>query len=486
MRVCEPVREANDFTLPSPHGKPELDVQLRQLEDTVLKQLHAPDVQDLSKKVEKLSLTSKRGEYFPVRPAFGTKGEAVLLWANYFALKVNSPVFWKYTVAVSERSKKDPAKPREVKGRKLYLVMEQVLRHFGDKTIIATEYKSQLVTREQLALKENPFTVEVPLESNPEVADVFDVTIHGPFEARVDDMLAHLKDQRLLADDHVFPRFPESVDALNVIFGHGPRSHPDQITPVGSARFFPYATGLAAEAPLNQRFGPRPLAALRGFFQSTRPATGQLLLNANVTCGVFRQSGKVSVLFESLGIQGVPGPRDNRLKSHILSVSKLLRKARVWVNIKVANGKIVKRSKVIHDLVTPFNVARGGPNPARVDKGLFFAAPRNVKFFLDDGKKAQYVSVADHYEQSKFLQRGLRNHVLTTPQSTASQSATTPFLISALQRSQPSILQKPWRSSRDRLSRPSCCKTRPQQCLIMRAKTRASTPTCLRQVRAGH
>lgn len=403
--------------LPSAHGRPQLDQKLRQLEDSVLKQLHAPDTGDLSKQVGKLSLGATGGsksavassEYFPVRPAFGTKGDPVLLWANFFALKVKTEALWKYTVTISERSKKDGGQPKPVKGRKLYFVMEQVLRYFGDKVLIATEFKSQLVTREKLVLEENPFTVEVSFESNPAVADLFDVTIHGPFEARVDEMLNYLTDQRLLADDHVFPRFPESVDALNVILGHGPRSQINRITGLGSSRFFPYAAGLAAEAPLNQRFNPRPLAALRGFFQSTRPATGQLLLNANVTCGVFRQSGNVSVLFESLGIQRVPSPqnpRDGRLKSHILSVSKLLRKARVWVKIKIANGTIVKRSKAIHDLVTPFNITKAGSNPAQVDKDIFFASPRNIKFYLKEGDRGQYISVADHYERKYGIRVG--------------------------------------------------------------------------------
>lgn len=323
-----------------------------------------------------------------------------MLWANYFALKVQEPVFWKYTVTANERPRKEGGQPKPPKGRKLYFVMQQVLRHFG-RTLIATEFKSQLVTLEKLSLEENPFKVEVSFdESDPRMVDVFDVTISGPFEARVDELLDYLKNQPLLANDHVFPRFPESVDALNVILGHGPRSRHDQITPVGSARFFPYGPDLAAEAPLSQR-SPRPLSALRGFFQSTRPATGQLLLNANVTCGVFRRSGRAHVLFEELGIRGVPQSGDHRLKNHILSVSKMLRKARVWVDIRLDDGKVVRKSKAIHDLVTPFNILRSGANPPRVDQGFFFAAPQNISFFIQDGNRAQYITVAQHYQQSR-------------------------------------------------------------------------------------
>ena len=84
----------------------------------------------------------------------------------------------------------------------------------------------------------------------------------------------------------------------------------------------------------------------------------------------------------------------------------MLRKARVWVDIKVGNGKIVRRSKAIYDLVTPRNVPKGGKNAPRIDSGYEFAGPRNIKFLLEEGDKAEWVTVADHYQRKYGVKLG--------------------------------------------------------------------------------
>ncbi|KAF4125561.1 Piwi domain, partial [Geosmithia morbida] len=399
-----------------------VDATIRKLEDDVLQRLHGSSaVDDLSKKAGKLSIASKGSssalasfdEYFPVRPSFGTNGTPVVLWANYFAIKVKAPSLWSYTVNIEEMAKDDGKKKAagQVKGRKLRLVMEKVLVHYSGKTVVATEFKSQLVSLDRLPLDVNPIEISVPFESDPDMSDSFSVTINGPFEANLDELGTYLQTQDLRADDHVFPRFQESVTALNIVMGFTPRSKSDQIATVGGSRFFPFGPQFDKERAirdLHQRFGPRPLEALRGFFQSVRPATGQLLLNTNVTCGTFRNSGNAVAIFQKLGITGVPRPKtDDRLRRHLRNVAKMLSKSRVWVDVKLSTGQMVRRSKAIHSLATSFDIPRGGdPQKPKIDAGFEFAAPRNIKFFLKEGNGGRYITVEEHYKQKYGMELG--------------------------------------------------------------------------------
>lgn len=343
----------------------------------------------------------------------------VVLWANYFSMKVNAPTLWTYTVQVEEVAKggldeKAGAKKKvttAVKPRKLQLVMKRVVAYFSSQTRVASELKSQLVTQDKLVLDQNPIEIDLPLDGSPDIVDKFLVTLNGPFAADLGELASYLTDQKLRADDHVFPRYQDCITALNIVMGFTSRSRDDQVVTVGGSRFFPFGPDMKNERAirdLHQRFGPRPLEALRGFFQSVRPATGQLLLNTNVTCGTFRNSGSAVALFQRLGITGVPKPKaDDRLRKHLRNVAKMLSKARVWVDMLLSNGKKVRRAKAIYNLATSFDIPRGGdPHKPRIDAGYEFAAPKNIKFFLKDkeGDGGRFITVAEHYKSSKTTQ----------------------------------------------------------------------------------
>ncbi|XP_044715133.1 argonaute linker 1 domain-containing protein [Hirsutella rhossiliensis] len=199
-------------------------------------------------------------------PPLQARGQPVTLWSNYFNVTFKPMVLYKYTFEFVQ------AASREVKGRKLYFAVRELLATLkaADKTLVlATEYKSQLVSLQKLKLAENPVRFRLAVETSGDKWDVIEATIHGPTEAPLDALLKY---------------YPDVVDALNVILGHGPRSKLHDISAVGSARFFPFGKDEAA-TNLFQDF--HQLIAARGFFQSARLGTGRLLLNANVSHGVF-------------------------------------------------------------------------------------------------------------------------------------------------------------------------------------------------------
>lgn len=278
---------------------------------------HSAPVAQLSKKMKKLDVMKSAqhdtANHFPVRPAFGTGGRPVVLWTNYFQIKVKSVTLYKYTMDVVQvaqepegRSKRtETGHNREIKGRKLFFAVREALGQLSTTAqplVLASEFKRQLLTRERLEFESNPVRIRLPWENNPERFDVIDVSFHGPVEMPVDRLLQYLR-FRDGTEDASYPRFPETVDALNVILGHFARSQLDAVTTVGSARFFPFVKGEKVEALFDDYHS---LVAARGAFQSARLGTGRLLLNANVTHAVFKVSGRLSEVMDKLGIRVIP------------------------------------------------------------------------------------------------------------------------------------------------------------------------------------
>ena len=305
-------------------------------------------------------------------------------------------MYWGYALNVVEI--RQDGSNKEPKGRKLHLVIEQLLSllRSQNKNILgmATEYKSKLVTTHQLELQQNPVRVQLRVEGQDDKFDNFDVSISGPTEARVSDMIQYLQSQDRGPDALVFPRFPETLDALNVILGTTPRSKLDAISAVGSARFFPVAGHPSAmETVLGQY---RPLLAGRGFFQSTRYGTGRLLLNVNPTHGVFKAHGKLVDIFRLY---------EGYLNNYpaLKTLNKVLSKSRASVQFQAPNGKPYTKVKAIQSLVTKSRGFTGTDKKPKWKAQGEFAGPKDIEFWLDEANGGRYISVYDHYRSSKLL-----------------------------------------------------------------------------------
>ncbi|KAG9251476.1 ribonuclease H-like domain-containing protein [Emericellopsis atlantica] len=391
----------------SPHGSAVPDQQIAVLEDDLI------GVGAVTRALASTSLDKKSvgSDVFPLRPAFGTDGTKVVVWANYFPISVGKSTFWKYTVDVSE-VKEGSKGGKEVKGRKLHLVLDALVKTLeGTKSVAATEYKSQLVSTKKLDLKAGPVRIELPWQDG-EGVDVYHATINGPTEVDMEQLSNYLTAQDHSSDDHLFPRYPESIDVLNVILGHTPRTNLSGISAVGSARFFPIGSGnpLASEVDLfssnpYELRDARPLVASRGFFQSARIGTGRLLLNANVTCGVFKASGPLTRIFDNLSLRGLDFTKLSWEQKLLLrNAAKILPKTRVKVTMMVQGKKAgslkkVPKMKAINALVSKFKMSKQGDHPPRVDtKVMEFAGPRQVQFWLEENGQGKWVSVFDHFK----------------------------------------------------------------------------------------
>lgn len=441
------------------------DAAIHDLENKTIKQ----QSMELDKRVKSSGKATRTAfsEYLPARPAFGDQGQKTVVWANYFGVGAKPVTVHKYGLRVSkvvsaEDKKAKGFKEADIRGRKLQLVVskllpllhdepERIRRQLQDEVnriqealkkgggdaqateaelgeakgkleafkkdlptykkqnkVIVSEFKSQILSLQELFLGTNIFRVTLSEEAitdggEPRV-DYFDVELLQPIQIPLADILSYLTSNTVPADDIVFPRYPDAVDALNMILGYRPRSDLDGVSVVGGSKFYAF-TANPQIASLGQDY--RPLIAARGFFQSARLGTGRMLLNTQVTHGVFKLSGKATEIFQQLECYPCQGNGDRYALKAAKAISKCFGKVRASVTFRTASGREVKRVKAVEGLVFASEMGRKrnkGANPDKFQAGWEVCGPGHVSFWnTDDGK---YVTVKQHFENKYKLKLG--------------------------------------------------------------------------------
>ncbi|KAG6001313.1 hypothetical protein E4U21_004501 [Claviceps maximensis] len=277
--------------------------------------------------------------------------------------------------------------------------MQQVLQQISSqnkKVGLASQFKNHIVSTRKLNLSENPIKIQIAPETQDREPDILMVTVRGPTEIALADLVSYTRSM----DDHgertTYPKFPDVIDALDIILGHSARSKLGEITSIGSSRLFPFGKDKKTASLMQNS---RSLLAARGFFQSVRIGTGRLLLNTNVTHGVFKISGKLDEVMKSLQIQPVMH-KDFRLKKLVGAFAKFLPKTRVWATFTVADGIKVRRSKALHGIVNKLaGTMAEGPNRPQIESNWEYPGPKHVKFWLTDDDGSRYVTVHDYYQK---------------------------------------------------------------------------------------
>jgi eukaryotic translation initiation factor 2C len=385
--------------------------------------------QSLTAKMGKMSLD---GDIFPPRPQFGDNGREVILHANYFNLTVKPMPIYRYTVNVAKgesATKTDDSPPP----RKLAKIIQAALETLPRKdNTYASEFKQQVISLKKIQLPSNG-AVTVKLDVGKKTED-WVVTFNTVGTVDLADILNYLKTMKdTNSSGSAFPRFPDHIDSLNVILGHTPRADPN-VTAVGSGRFFAVDPQRIDCAP-PRRYSPVDI--LRGYFQSVRGGTGRLLLNTNVTHGVFRFKGKMVDIFKRMDVAYMnqiehSSQMDcNATERTLRTLDKYLKKCRVRVEIpnpKAGPSTFIQKS--IAGLATRFDgqVKHGKKesqpgdnaapqfNPNEAGK-ISYVGPDSVKFLLKapvvaPGQAAPaqlgtlqfdtYVKVGDYFRQSTY------------------------------------------------------------------------------------
>ncbi|KXJ89668.1 ribonuclease H-like domain-containing protein [Microdochium bolleyi] len=373
-------------------GTAKVDLEVEKLENQILQKA----LQNASLTGKMAAMQLKEGpkpEHFPCRPAFATKGTEVVLWANYFQLQIKEQPLYKYQLTVkpvAKENKKQEAK--DAKGLKLSKIIRKALSTVGAKNVIATEFKNQVITLKPLSLPQDQIVVIDYSDEGHD--DQYQVKFNGPLNVDLAVLFQYLKTMSDPTGSTAFPKHEDLIDAINVIMGHSPRGD-SNVAAIGRSRFF----RLDAPGSETQRLGWNQ--AIRGYFQSARLATGRLLLNANVSHGVFRPSGPVEGL-----VRRHLGSTTSQfaLREFEKNVSKLRAEVRYLAD-KGATGKMGQERvlvKVIRGLAAPY--ARGNDaNPAKIARLGAFA--NEVEFYLS-GPGApsnlpanRYYTVADYFKK---------------------------------------------------------------------------------------
>lgn len=300
---------------------------------------------------------------FPPRPGHGTKGKPIAVYTNYLKVQAAPNLsLTRYNIEVL------PA----VTGRKLARLFQLLLER-PEFTNVASDFKSMVISRKPLGILDE-FTVDIPYRGDGEDeplprATVYKVRAVAPVSLGVADLINYLCATTTGAP---FIQKLEVIQALNVIFGHHPQSN-EGIASIAGNRHFSLDRGRQNSRNIHVLSGG--LELLRGYYQSVRPATGGILLNVNVTHGVFLEPLRLDALLPKMGTW-------NRV-----TLQKKLKLVRVQVihllTKKTKANKDIPRVKTVFGLAHPQDGRKAGEeHPPQVSE--FGAGPKDVKFWVND------------------------------------------------------------------------------------------------------
>ena len=306
-------------------------------------------------------------EKFPRRPGYGTRGQKVVLWTNYFEL-IPPPdlVLYRYNIGVQ------PA----VVGKKLLQVIKLLLEippYKECRDDIVTDFKSTLISRRRLhsGIAEYAIQYKAEGEDEPkEKAPTYKVKVEETGTLTVSQLTEYLTATSL--NSTYADKLPV-LQALNIFLGHYAKASP-MISTLGSSKAFSLSSGTP-----KWDLGAG-LTALRGFFSSVRVATCRILVNVNVSHAAFYDAIPLDQLMRKYG------------SAHRFSEIKLegfLKKVRIRsTHLKEKQNKA---GQTIPRVKTIFSLARtddghGSENPPRVQR--FGARAKEVQFFLRDSSAA--------------------------------------------------------------------------------------------------
>ncbi|KJZ68414.1 hypothetical protein HIM_12191 [Hirsutella minnesotensis 3608] len=130
------------------------------------------------------AMEARSTDIFPIRPAFGSGGKPSVLYKyNVEFIQVGAEAEPDRPDQPGKPSKSSRPAGKEVKGRKLYMAMRELLSTLtaaDQSLVLATEYKSQLISLQKLKLAEYPVKVRLPVESGVDKVEILEAAIHGP------------------------------------------------------------------------------------------------------------------------------------------------------------------------------------------------------------------------------------------------------------------------------------------------------------------
>lgn len=303
---------------------------------------------------------------FPNRPGYGTRGQKIILYANYFELLPDpNLVLYRYNVDVVPTAA----------GRKQNQIVRLLLEgptYSQFRNDIVTDYKSTLVSRRRLHRDAVASTVQYRAEGEddplPE-AQAYQVRVEETGTLTVSELTDYLTSTNVSA---VYADKQPMLQALNIFLGHHAKTS-SAIATVGSSKSY----SLGQNTPRYNLKGG--LTAVRGFFSSVRVAACRILVNVNVSHGVFYNPIPLDQLIDQYG--SAKGFNLFKLQTFLKGVRVRTTHLREKRN---KAGELIIKAKTIFGLAMK-NDGQGSEHPPRMpmDKPLG-GGPKVVEFFLGE------------------------------------------------------------------------------------------------------
>ncbi|RYC61800.1 hypothetical protein CHU98_g4419 [Xylaria longipes] len=286
----------------------------------------------------------------PQRPGYGVGGKEVILWTNHFNLYSNNDLeLYRYSVSIAAAAKgRAPPVGKKAK-RIIQLLLEE---HFlPQKQNIAADFKSNLISRDELDVKEDEYIVTYRSEEEDSPAPnatQYRIRIQFTGSLTLSELINHLTSTQA---GLMFGSKDEIIQALNIVLGHHPKAEPSVATIAANRHFSINAT---AQDRMSLGAG---LQVIRGFFMSVRAATARILVNVQVKNMAFYDEGPLDKIMTAY--MSVNGPNKMGLLNR---------------------GQRIPRIKMVQGFATKDD-GRNLARPPIVPQ--FGAGAKEVQFFLD-------------------------------------------------------------------------------------------------------
>jgi len=307
---------------------------------------------------------------FPNRPGYGTRGQKITLYANYFELLPEPNLeLYRYNVDVL------PIAAGKKHNQIVRLLLEfPAYSEFRDD--IVTDYKSTLISRTRLHQDTVESAVQYRAEGEDDPlpnAQTYRIRVEETGTLTVSELTDYLTSTNVSA---VYADKQPVLQALNIFLGHHAKTSSAFATD-GSSKSF----SLGQNTPRYDLRGG--VTALRGFFSSVRVAACRILVNANVSHGVFYNPIPLDQLIQQYG---------SAKGFNLFKLQTFLKGVRVrTIHLKEKRNKAgepIIKAKTIYGLATKNDgQAMEHPPQMPMDKPLG-GGPKVVEFFLGESPGA--------------------------------------------------------------------------------------------------
>ncbi|KAI0481304.1 RNA interference and gene silencing protein [Xylariaceae sp. FL0804] len=332
----------------------------------------------------------------PQRPGYGVKGKEVLLYANYFQLQTKKDIeFYRYNIGIAA-----DAKGKAPGGKKANRIIQLFLHKYfpAEAHDIATDYRSTMISRSKLVLKEQKAEEETEKgkekqetgekqegekgeedsyivhymaedeETPSPKAPSYRIVVLPTGSLTLSELVNHLTSTQaglMLGSQE------EIIQALNIVLGHYPKSEPSTVT-IAQRRHFSLVSSQDDQMSLGGG-----LQVIRGFFMSARAATARVLLNVQVKNMAFYEEKPLNLVMNDYMHSN--GPNLRRLARFLKKVSVDV----THITRKNSKGQRIARIKMIQDFATKDDGHKMAHRP--IMSMPFGAGAKDVQFFLEQG-----------------------------------------------------------------------------------------------------